>query len=175
MQAVITEKNNKVAIASPFNRDFLDEFKRNIADREWDNKGKLWLVSPACATQAIEIASRYFDVIDARGKTPDEVDDAKLEAEMAKIAADQVEILKNEEYIQRIIAGLETAIAGYSFNSKSYVKGALARDRALLEHSLVNARVPVDQLVELQIKGMSAALRLIEGGYKSPKGSHVKI
>jgi hypothetical protein len=42
------------------------------------------------------------------------------------------------------------------------VKAGKARTRALLHHALDNARIPVEKLTELHVRGLAAAARYIE-------------
>jgi hypothetical protein len=172
-QAIITKQDKKIAFETPYDRDFVDVLKDEISDRQWDRDNKVWLVAEAEAGKAIEIAARYFEVIDGRDKSADEVEEAQIGAEITQIKANQAMILERQEYIEEIIGKLDVAISRYSFNSKSSIKGAMARDRALLEHSLDNARLPVERLTELHVRGMAAALRLINGGYKPPTGGRI--
>jgi hypothetical protein len=174
IQAIITEQNDKIALQAPYNQAFVSEIKSELADRRWDRNNRVWLVAEDEADKAIEIASRHFEVIDGRSKSDEEMEEAQIDVEIAQIKASQAAILEQEEYIGEIVGKLDTAISRYSFRSKSYdVKGAMARDRALLEHSLNNARLPVERLTELHVRGIAAALRLIEGGYKPPRGGRI--
>jgi hypothetical protein len=172
-QAIISQRNEMIALQTPYDRDFVDALKNGISDRRWDRDNKLWLVAESEADKALEIAARYFEVVDGRGKSADEVEEAQIEAEIAQIKANQAAILEREDYIEEVIGKLDAAIDHYSFRSKSSIKGAMVRDRALLEHSLNNARLSVERLTELHVKGMAAALRLIEGGYKPPRGARI--
>jgi hypothetical protein len=175
LKAVISQNNEMIALQTPYNRDFVNDLKAEIhyTERQWDATNKYWWVVKAQENKALEIAARYFEIIDGRNKSVDEIEDAQIEGEIAQIIANQEEILKNKEYIQEIIERLSQAINRYSYGSKSAIKYALAKDRALLDHSLSNACIPVEQLTELQVRGMVAALRLIDGGYNAPKGSHL--
>lgn len=174
-QAIITKQGEKIALQSPYDGDFVAELKDAVpyTDRRWDRDNKVWLVAEAEADKAIEITAKYFEVVDGRGKSADEMEEAQLEAEIAQIKDNQVAILEHKDYIEEIIGKLDVAISRYSFRSKSSVKGAMARDRALLQHSLNNAELPLERLTELHVRGMVAALRLIKGGYKPPKGGRI--
>jgi hypothetical protein len=174
-QAIISKQDRMIAFQTPYNRDFVDELKNKIhyTERQWDRDNKVWLVTEAEADKALEITARYFEVVDGRGKSADEVEEAQIEAEIAQIKANQAAILEQQEYIEEIIDRLDTAIDRYSFRSKSAIKGAMARDRALLQHSLDNTKLPLERLTELHIRGMAAALRLIKGGYKPPRGARI--
>lgn len=176
-QAIITQQNDRVAFQTPYNPEFLTDLKNAIphTDREWDRANKVWLVTEVEAEKAIEVTRRHFEVVDGRGKSADEVEEVQIEAEIAQIQANQAALLEKEEYVEKVIDALDTAIGRYSYRSKSAIKGALARDRALLAHSLDNARLPIERLTELHVRGLGAALRLIEGGYDGPRGSHVRL
>ena len=157
-------KDGVVALQTPYHPQFVADLKAEIAykDRQWDRDAKVWLVADAEASKAIKIARRYFDIQDCRGKGEAEAEEAALEAEVTKIEADQQYILNSEAKINEWLGALDGAIGRYSFSSKSSVKGRMCRDRALLAHSLRNARVPVEQLVELQVRGLAAAVRLLK-------------
>lgn len=161
-QAIITEQNDKIALQTPYNRDFVGELKSKIADRQWDRDNKMWLVVNDEADKAIEIAARYFEVIDGRGKGSEAVEEAQIEAEIGQIKANQVWIIEHDDYIRDVIGALNIAISQYSFRSKSSIKGRMCRDAALLSHSLNNARMPVEQLTELHVRGLAAARRLLK-------------
>lgn len=162
--AIIASKNNQVSLQTPYDPQFLTALKSEIdyQARKWDREEKVWLVDETEAEKAIEITKRFFSVQDLRGKSESEAEEAALDAEIAKIEADQQYILDSKERIDEILAALDTAIGRYSFSSKSSIKGRMCRDRALLRHSLDNAKTPVEKLVELQVRGLAAAVRLLE-------------
>jgi hypothetical protein len=162
-QAIINQQGNEVAIQTSYDADFVSELKAkiNYTDRRWDGASKSWIVIEAEADKVIEIASRFFDVIDARGKSGTEVEAAQIEAEIAQIKANQQYILEHEARIVEIIDALTGKIERFSHRSKSNIRYSLAQDRALLQHSLDNAHAPVEQLTELQVKGLAAAVRLL--------------
>lgn len=173
--AIITQANEtQIAIDTPYDANWLDDFKKAIhyTNRKWGGKGIGWLVDNEAAETAIAFTAAHFEIQDRRGKSTDEVadmedaaDEAKLEAEIEQIKANQAYILDHTETIERIIGELDTAIGRYSYGSKSYIKGAFAKDRALLAHSLSNAGLSIEQLTELHVKGLAAAVRLLEKGY----------
>lgn len=174
-QAIISKQDEMIVLQTPYDPDFVDELKSEIhyTNRKWDCEAKVWLITEAEADKALEITARYFEVIDGRGKSTDEVEEAQIEAEIAQIKDNQAAILERQEYIEGIIAKLDVAISRFSFRSKSSIKGAMARDRALLVHSLDNAELPLERLTELHVRGIAAALRLIESGYKPPRGGRI--
>jgi len=161
-QAIINKKDDMIALQTPYDRDFVDALKSGISDRRWDRDNKVWLVAEAEADKAIEIVARYFEVIDGRDKDTDEVEEAQLEAEIAQIQANQAWIIEHEDHIIKAMNALDTQISGYSFRSKSAIKGRMCRDAALLGHSLNNAKMPIEQLTELHVRGLAAARRLLE-------------
>ena len=162
--AIITSAGKQIRFKTPFNPQFLAEFKSAVdwRARKWNKADKIWLVDENEADQAVEVAARFFTIQDMRGKTAEEAEDAALEAEIAQIEANRQYILDNSEYIEEMIAALDNAIEGYSFRSKSGVKGRMARNSALLWHSLRNAKMPLEQLTELEVRGLGAAVRLLE-------------
>jgi len=169
--AIISQQNEWVALQTPYDRDFVDALKSAVAytDRKWNATEKVWLVTEIEASKAIEIASRFFDVQDQRGKNTQQVakmeaaaEEKALEAEIEQIKANQTYILESEERIEGIIEDLSGRISRYSFRSKSNVRYGLAQDRALLQHSLDNARIPVERLTELQVRGLVAAVRYLK-------------
>jgi len=162
--AIITSAGKQIGFKAPFNPQFLTEFKSAVdwRARKWDKADKVWLVDENEADQAIEVAARFFTIQDMRGKTAEESEDAALEVEVAQIEADQKYILSKEVHIEKAISALSDAISGYSFRSKSTIKGRMARDRALLSHAIDNAKTPIESLTELQVRGMAAAVKLLE-------------
>jgi len=170
--AIITQANeHQIAIDTPYNPEWLDEFKSVIhyTNRKWGGKDTGWLVDNGLAGKALEITAKHFTIQDRRGKDEDEiikmsdtVEDATLEAEIAQIQANQAYIKEHTGTIEQIIHDLDVVIARYSYRSKSRVKGAYAQDRALLAHSLTNANQPLESLVEVQVRGLAAAVRLLQ-------------
>lgn len=175
-QATIRQEGQQVAFDTPFDRDFLARFKNVIPwqERKWDGSAKVWLISESQVEAAIELARKYFDVVDARGMTEMQAEDAQIEAELAQIIDSQEYIKERRDQIVNIISHLSEIIGGFSFSSKSRIKSAFAQDRALLEHSLDNAEIPVERLTELQVRGLAAARRLLERGKISYGGKMVR-
>lgn len=170
--AVIKQANqDQIAIESPYDADYVAELKSEIETRKWAGKGTGWVIANSEADTAIEIASRHYDeVIDARnGASKAEIEDAKLEAEIEEVEANQAYILENAERIANYIAELDEVIGRYSFNSKSRIKHAYVMDRALLGHSLNNARIDVERMTELQVRGLAAAVRYLKAHTAGPK------
>lgn len=132
--------------------DFAESLARvkAVEGRKFDGRSKIW---------SIPITKEEFGFDEEQ----------EIETEIDHIEDVQKSILENEAYIEEVVSELSARIDKFSFRSKSYVKGAMVRDRALLQHSLDNARIPVDNLTELQVRGMSSALRLIDGGYNYPR------
>jgi len=162
-QAIIRNQNEGAAVQPPYDFQFLADLKAAVPAeaRKWDGANKVWLIQPAYAEAAIKIASQYFSIVDGRNKSASEIEEAQIDAEIAAIQANQAFILKNEARIDEIIRDLDGKIARYSFRSTSSVKGGLCRDRALLAHSLDNARLRVESLAELQVRGLAAAVRYL--------------
>ena len=161
--ATIEQANEtQVAVKFPYNADAVSALKNAIPwqSRKWDAKGKFWLVADDMAGDAIAAITPHLDqVVDAR--TGADIEEAQIEAELAQIQANQAYILENRARIEREIAELESAVANYSYRSKSGRKATLATDAALLRHSLDNAQQPAEQLTELQVRGLAAAVRLL--------------
>jgi hypothetical protein len=169
-QATISKVDDRIALKTPYNPDFVSDLKSeiNYADREWDRANKVWLVTEARADEAIQIVARYFDVIDGREKSADEIEGAQIEAEIKQIQANQAYILEREERIDEIISALDRVLSHYSPRSKSNIRYSIAQDCALLGHALDNARMDVAQMAELQVRGLSAAVRLLDST-KTPR------
>ena len=167
-QAIISEDKGRIALQTPFSHDFVDELKQKSDTRKWDAGKKIWTVDMTEADLAIEIAGHYFDVLDARNKSTGEIEEAQISAEIAKMRADQAYVQEHTEFIDKIIVALSDQISRYSFGSKSQVRYAMAQDRALLQHSLDNANIPVEAMTEMQVRGLAAAVRLLEADH-APK------
>ena len=161
-QAIVTRQGEKIALQTPYDHDFVDKLKSEISNRQWDRDNRVWLVAEDEADKALEIVARYFEVVDGRDKGEDEIEEAQLEAEIAQIKANQAWILEHEDHIIKAMNALDAQIKGYSFRSKSSIKGRMCRDAALLGHSLNNAKMPIEQLTELHVRGLAAARRLLE-------------
>lgn len=142
-------------LQTPYNAEFVDELKAALpaAARKWDATRKCWIVAEAALPTVKPIFDKYFGP---------EAEEAALDAEIEQIKANQAYILEREERINSLIADLAARISRYSFRSASHIKAGLVTDRALLSHSLDNARLPVEQLTELQVRGLAAAVRYLE-------------
>jgi hypothetical protein len=88
-------------------------------------------------------------------------EDEVLDAEIAEIQKLQGWILEDEAQVLAEAQSLDAKVKGYSFRSKSSVKASLARDAACLHHAINSAKLPVEKLAEIQIKGMKAACSLM--------------
>ena len=152
MNATIEKTATQIILKTSYNREFVDALKSEIpyTERKWDSYHKVWGVSLDYAERAEKIFNCFFGTEDA------------LDAEIEQIQANQAYILKSQTSIEEIINALDTAISGYSYRSKSSIKGRMCRDRALLQHSLRNAEIPVERLVELQVRGLAAAVKLLK-------------
>lgn len=178
--AIITQANeHQISIDTPYDRDWLDAFRLAIhyTNRKWGGKGTGWLVDDGVADEAIRITAQHFEIQDRRGRSEAEVvemqdaaEDAALEGEIAQIQSHQAYIREHETQIDHIISELDSVIGRYSYRSQSSIKAGLARDRALLWHSQRNAQLPVEQLTELHVRGLAAAVRLLEQGQISARG-----
>jgi hypothetical protein len=88
-------------------------------------------------------------------------EDEVLDAEIAEIQKIQKWILEDEVEVLDEALRLDTKVKSYSFRSKSSVKASLAREAACLHHAITSAKIPVEKLAEIQIKGMKAACSLM--------------
>jgi hypothetical protein len=142
-----------VVLRTPYDEQFVSELKEKIPpqERNWDAYHKVWGVSANYADIAEEIFRSHFGS-----------DDELLSAEIEQIKENQEYIINREAHINEAISALDAAVLRYSFNSKSHIKGRMARNRALLKHSLDNAKAQVESLTELQVRGLAAAVRLLE-------------
>ena len=162
--ASITVDGNSLIVDSPFNRDFVDALKNAIphTERKWDGGKKVWSVAVRHADTVAALCKEHFgSVIDNRAGDVD-VEEAKLEAEIAQIGNNRQVILSRTAEIETIISELSAIISRYSYSSASRVKEAYAKDRALLQHSLDNAKLTVEQMTELQVRGLAAAVKYLE-------------
>jgi len=162
----------KIIISSPYNAEFVAELKAAVpyGDRRWDPNAKLWTVGIEYGDAVAALMQKHFGLfVDARQQSDDEqaeieeqIEDAALEAEIEQIKANQAWIIQNEDDIRELIGKLSQRISRYSYTSKSSEKAAFASDRALLEHALDNARLPLEQLAEVQVRGMAAVVRRMQ-------------
>lgn len=165
MPAMISQIGNQIAIQGPYDADFVRELKNSIpyTARKWDGTKKAWLVDLDQEQVALSVTSKYYEILDTRKLSTTQIEDAKLADEISRIKANQEYILKNEKWINDRIDSFSCEISRYSMRSVSSIKHGKAMDRALLQHALDNARIPVEKLTELQVRGLAAACRYLEG------------
>lgn len=89
-------------------------------------------------------------------------EDGLLEAEIADIQRVQQRLLELQSQIEARMSSLSGEIKRYSFRSKSRIRASLVQEYGRLDHALADAKLPVEQLTEPQIKTMYAALRDME-------------
>lgn len=163
---IISMADGKISISVPYNVEFISALKAEIPlnSRWWDGIKKIWVIEAEEAEAAVAVATRFYSILDRRIMSAAAVDNAKIEAEMAKIQDDQAFFQRNEADIDLIIDAIDEKIGSYSYASSSSVKASLAQDRAIFAHCLRNARQPVEELVEIQVRGMAAARRRLTQG-----------
>ena len=166
---IIPLADGRIAIGSPYNAEFVAALKSEIPanSRQWDGSKKVWVIEEAEANAATSVTARFYTLYDRRTLSAGAVEDAKIEAEISEIVANQKAVLAATDWIEAKITELNAIISRYSFRSHSAVKSAYAQDRALLRHALTNAALPVEKLAEVQVRGLAAAVRYIENGGKS--------
>jgi uncharacterized protein YecE (DUF72 family) len=164
-QAIVTLVGNEIAIDSPYNPEFVDALKDEIpyGDRRWDREHKTWVVSAEQADKAIEIAARFYQVVDARQMDASKAEDVKIKAELAQIRADQALILENEAYLEERIERLDAEVEAFSPRSKSPVKYNKAADSKLYWFAIKYARTPAEELTEMQVKSLAKVARMLRG------------
>lgn len=157
--ATLTTVGQEIKIESPYDGDAVQAIK-GIEGRRWDAASKAWFVPADAKAEAVEVVGKFFKVVDADRQN---VKMAKIDALMEEVAENQKYILDSQERIEAIIEDLSGSISRYSYNSSSNIKAGKIQDRALLQHSLDNARLDSSKMTELQIKGLAAAVRYLEG------------
>jgi hypothetical protein len=120
-----------------------------VPGRRWDGDRKLWIL-PLTIAEAKEALSEYKILGD---------EDEVIDAEIAEIEKLQKWILEDEEKVLTEAQSLDTKVKSYSFHSKSSVKASLATEAACLHHAINSAKMPIEKLAEIQIKGMKAACK----------------
>ena len=124
---------------------------QGITDRRWDGDRTLWIL-PLTLADAKKALSEYKILGD---------EDEVIDAEIAEIAKLQKWILEDEQEVLDEAQRLDAKVKSYSFNSKSSVKASIARNAACLHHAINSAKMPIEKLAEIQIKGMKAACKLM--------------
>ena len=118
-----------------------------ISGRKWDGNRRLWILPG--------------DIEEVRAALPELQilgdEDEVLGAEIAEIQKLQRWILEDEEKVAAKRDELVAKRDRYSFNSKSRIKHAVAVDVACLDHAIDSAKIPVERLAEVQIRGMKRA------------------
>jgi hypothetical protein len=107
---------------------------------------------PLTLEKAREVLSEYQILGD---------EDEILDAEIAEIQKLQKWILEDEAIVLAEAQQLDERVNSYSFRSKSSIKSSLAKDAACLHHAIASAKLPVEKLAEIQIRGMKAACSLM--------------
>lgn len=135
-------------------KDFYEilEDVKAIQGRRWDGDRKLWIL-PLTLAEAKESFSEYKMLED---------EEEVINEEITEIQKLQGWILEDESQVLEKAQNLDAKVKGYSFQSKSSVKASLARDAACLHHAINSAKLPVEKLTEIQIKGMKTACRLMD-------------
>jgi len=155
--AIITQKDQAIAIQTPYDADFVAALKSGIdwQARKWDQESKCWLVSAALAEKSIAIAAQFFDVQDHRGRSEAEI----AAVEVAGVKDNQRFIIEHEEWIDEAIDGLNLEIGRRSLTSKS--PGKARYERSLLKRSLKDARRPMGRMTDLRKRKLAEAVRLV--------------
>ena len=155
-------------IRSPYNADFVAALKESVPPqaRKWDGLNKAWTVSPEYGDVVAALMQQHYGVIVDGRQSADEIaaaqdaaEEAALNAEIATIRRHQALILANKDELEANQERLDGKVKGYSYTSKSRVKASAASDAALLRHALESATKPVENLVEVEIRGMAAVVR----------------
>ena len=76
-----------VAFNTPYNRDFVNDLKNNIASgmRKWNPSKKQWEVAPEAADTARDIASQYFHVADGTKLNASQIKQVKQSVRTTRI------------------------------------------------------------------------------------------
>lgn len=160
--ATITTAGNEIKCEFPFDASALKAIKA-VEGRRWDGQAKAWFVPAGSKAEAVSALAEFFKVVDTDSVGEGGAKLAKLDAMTDEIIENQKCILDNQERIEELIADMGGKIGRYSYTSHSRIKADLASDRALLQHALDNARLDPDRMTELQIRGLAAAVRFLEG------------
>ncbi len=168
---IIPLADGKIAISTPYKAAFISALKAEIPlnSRSWDGIKKIWVIEEAEAEAAVAVVARFYSILDRRIMSDADVENAKIEAEIVEIKNNQAAILAAAAWIEEKIEELDSIISRYSFRSvsRSSIKAAYASDRALLAHALANAALPIEQLAEIQVRGIAATVRYIKIGGRS--------
>lgn len=156
------QNDDFIRIGFPFNEEAKDALKDAVEYkfRKFDWASKSWIVENSWADKAIEAIAPYGEIADER--KGDDVEEMKVISEIAEIKKNQQYIIENKKRVTRLEKELSDLVASYSFRSKSRVKAGYARNAALLRHSVHNAEVAIDEITEVQVRGLAAAVRYLE-------------
>lgn len=123
-----------------------------IEGRRWGgDQNKVWIL-PITFQQAREVLGDYKILCD---------EDEVIDAEIAEIKQLQEWILEDEEEVLAEAQRLDLKVKSYSFRSRSSVKAAIATNAACLHHAIHSAKLPIEKLAEIQIRGMKSACQLM--------------
>lgn len=118
-----------------------------VEGRKWDGNRRLWILPGA-----IDEVRAALPELQILGD-----EDEVLNAEIAEIQKFQKWISEDEKKVAAKRDELVAKRNSYSYGSKSRIKLAIATDAACLDHAIDSAKMPVEKLTEVQIRGMKRA------------------
>jgi hypothetical protein len=152
-------KGGGTTFETPYNRDFVDDLKNNIAYsmRQWNPSKKRWVVAPEAADVARDIASQYFHVADGTKLNASQIKQVKQAVRTTRIKSTQKKLRQNVDRIESKIADLDEVISGYSYSSRSRRKADAIRRRAMFQYTLRDLSMKHEDMEDIQMRGMAKA------------------
>jgi hypothetical protein len=137
--------------------DLMKNRIKALQGRKWDSDSKRWILNSSWTIESLteELSGLGWTLV---------FEDALLDFEIAAIQQWQQNLIEIREQVEQQIEGLSDRIDSYSYRSKSQVKSNLVRDRALLLGALDAAQKSIEQLSEVEVRSLRAALREMGGG-----------
>jgi hypothetical protein len=132
--------------------EMLDAVKA-IQGRRWDGDSKVWVL-PSSLVECRETALAEYQIVGD--------EEELLETEIQEIQRLQSILVENLDFVTEKKKELEAQRDNYSFHSKSRIKASIATNAACLGHAISNAQKPVEELVEIDIRGMKRAVEMLE-------------
>jgi hypothetical protein len=163
--AIMRNVGGKIHVATPYNADFVSDLKSNIAPsmRTWDSRQKVWVVDPSARGTVDDLTKQYFHALDGDKMTAAHIKQVKTYVRTTRIKNNQRIIGQRQADIEKRIADLSDQIGRYSYSSRSARKHDLIRKRALFEHVLRDAKAKPEEMEDIQIRGLAAAIRELGG------------
>jgi len=156
-----TMDNGSLVIHSPYNAEFVQDLRDNIASsmKKWDGRSKTWTIHPSAADKAHVIAARHYHALDEKSGGSDNLKKIRRAHEVMRVQDDQKYLQKHEPQIEARIQELEYEVSRTSRRRKPDV----LRRQALYTYALLDSRAKPEGLQRVQRLSLAKVRGLLEG------------